>query len=96
MVLLFRAGEIDALTFDPVCEFAIEGRPLKMSNGRIARYTADFAYIEKGRTVWEEVKPPKKKNKKGHMVRFGVSRDVPLRLALFKHLNPDIELRVVD
>lgn len=95
LVLLFRAGKIQNLVFQPVYEFVIEGVLVTMLNGHPARYTSDFAYTENGKVVWEEVKPPKKRDKKGRLVRFGESRDVPLRLAFFRHLNPDIELRIV-
>ncbi len=83
--ILFRAGQIDALAYEPVFQVEINGRPVKMGNGHVMRYTADFAYIENGYTVWEDVKASN-----GHL-----SRDVPVKLALLRHLRPDIELRIV-
>ncbi len=79
--LLQRAGEIKSLTLQPKFLFIVEGEPVKMGNGQTARYTPDFEYIERGRRIVEDVK--------GVIVR-----DFPLRAALFRLLNPDIELRV--
>lgn len=83
--LLFRAGEIDALVYEPVWEVSINGRAVKMANGHTMRFTPDFSYVEKGQVVYEDVKP-----RNGYM-----SRDVPVKIALFRHLNPDVELRIV-
>lgn len=83
--ILFRAGQIDALAFEPQAWFEIDGVVVTHSNGRRAGYKADFAYVEDGRVVWEDVKAS----------NGFVSRDVPLRMAIFRHLNPDIELRVI-
>lgn len=84
--LLQSSGVIAGLQAEPVFHFEVNGSPLLMGNGQRARYTADFTYIERGRKVVEEVKPRDAK---------GISRDFPLRLALFRHLWPDIDLRVV-
>lgn len=81
----FRAGEIEALAFEPRYEFATERGPIKMGNGATMRFTPDFSYIENGKVVVEDVK-----SKTGFM-----ERDVPLRIALFRHLFPSVELRVV-
>lgn len=81
---LLRAGQIDALAYEPVYEYVIDGHPVKMANGHTMRFTPDFSYIEKGQVVYEDVKP-----RNGYM-----SRDVPVKIALFRHLNPSIEFRV--
>lgn len=83
--ILLRAGKIDGLAVEPTFYFEIDGAPLLMGNGGKAKFRPDFTYIENGKVVAEDVKP-----KNGWM-----SRDVPLRFALFKHLHPEIELRVV-
>lgn len=80
--LLLRAGQITGLVVEPTFNFEVNGAPLLMSNGHKAQYRPDFTYIEKGRVVAEDVK--------GFVVR-----DFPLRAALFQHLHPEIELRVV-
>jgi hypothetical protein len=82
---LFRAGKIDALAFEPQYWFDIEGRPVKHANGRRVGYKPDFSYLENGRVIVEDVKA-----RNGFM-----ERDVPLRMALFRHLFPSVELRVV-
>jgi hypothetical protein len=82
---LLRAGEIEALSFEPVWEVEIDGRPVKMGNGHTMRFTPDFSYVEGGKVIYEDVKP-----KNGYM-----SRDVPVKIALFRHLNPNIDLRIV-
>lgn len=81
--LLLRAGEIDALVYEPTYHFPVNGALLVMSNGSKARYRPDFAYRERdGTLVVEDVK--------------GVAvRDFPLRAALFRHCYPHIELRIV-
>lgn len=83
--IMLRAGQIDALVFEPRYEFATDRGPIKMGNGATMRFTPDFSYIENGKVVVEDVK-----SKTGHL-----ERDVPLRIALFRHLNPDVELRIV-
>lgn len=85
LTLLFRAGKIEALAFEPRYEFATERGPIRMGNGATMRFTPDFAYLENGKLVVEDVK-----SKTGF-----VERDVPLRFALFRHLFPAIELRIV-
>lgn len=79
--LLQRAGEISGLKQQPRYKFHVEGRAVMLNNGQVAHLTADFEYVENGRTVVEDVK--------GVIVR-----DFPLRAALFRTLWPDIELRV--
>lgn len=79
------AGEIISLRTEPRFTFVINDREVKMRNGQVARVTFDFTYIENGRQVVEEVKA-----RNGWM-----SRDVPLRIAIFKAIWPDIELRII-
>lgn len=85
LCILERAGQILALKIAPRFYFAVDGRDVKMGNGQVARYTADFTYIEGNRQVVEDVKP-----KNGL-----VERDFPLRFALAKASFPDIDFRVV-
>lgn len=84
--LLLRAGAIEALQNQPRYEFRIDGRPVMMENGQCARVTLDFAYIENGKRIAEDVKGRSKK---------ADSRDWPLRKALFRAIYPHIELREV-
>ena len=80
--LLQKAGKISDLEVEPTFKFVIDGKPLLMGNRQQAKYRPDFIYVENGRYVAEEVK--------GMVVR-----DFPLRAALFRHLFPTYELRVV-
>lgn len=80
--LLFRAGAIDALVYEPTYELLIDGKPIKMANGHHAKYRPDFTYLERGKIIAEDVK--------GFIVR-----DFPLRAAVFRHCYPEIELRVL-
>ena len=80
--LLQACGQIANLQVEPQFWFEIAGKPLKLRNGRRAGYKPDWSYTEKGQSVAEDVK--------GY-----AARDFPLREALFRHLHPDIELRVV-
>lgn len=82
---LQAAGEIEQLTIAPQYWFEINGAVVKHSNGRRVGYKPDFEYRERGSRVIEEVKA---KN-------LHLARDVPLRMALFRHLHPDVELRVI-
>lgn len=82
--LLQRGGAISGLTVQPKFKFAINGDWLKLRNGQAAGYTADFQYMEGNKLVVEDVKA-----KNGFL-----GRDMPLRLALFRHLFPDMELRI--
>lgn len=81
--LLLRAGQIDALVYEPSYDLHIDGKPIKMRNGHTARYRPDFTYREAGRIVAEDVK--------GFTVR-----DFPLRAAVFRHCYPEIELRILS
>lgn len=81
--LMQRAGEISDLSVSPVYRFILpDGKAIKMKNGQVARYTADFQYMENGRQIVEDFKG-------------FIARDFPLRRALFEALFPDITLRVV-
>lgn len=82
--LLQRGGAISGLIVQPTYKFAVNGDWLKLRNGSVAGYKPDFSYKEGDRIVAEDVKA-----KNGFM-----GRDLPLRHALFRHLNPDIELRI--
>lgn len=71
--LMERGGLISDLKLQPVFPIVIDGAPVMMRNGQPARYTADFAYTEKGKRIVEEIK--------GFVVR-----DYPLRRALVEHI----------
>lgn len=83
--LLQRAGKISGLQVEPVVTFPINGKPVKMGNGQDMKFTPDFTYIEAGRKVYEDVKAAN-----AHMCR-----DVPVKLALARHLYPDCDWRLV-
>lgn len=55
LVMLERAGEISALVLQPRLRIAVNGAPLMLGKRQVA-YVADFAYRERGRTVYEDVK----------------------------------------
>lgn len=80
-----RHGLIAGLQIEPVYHFEINGTPVKMANGHAMKFTPDFSYIENGRKVVEDVKA----------VNAHMSRDVPVKLALARHLWPDVDWRVV-
>lgn len=80
--LLQMGREIEGLCIGTSFEFRIDGAPIKMANGACASYKPDFTYSERGQLIAEDVK--------GMIVR-----DIPLRFALFRHLYPEWELRVV-
>ncbi len=84
--LLQRGGVICGLQVEPQLWFEIDGREVKLENGRRAGYRADFAYIEAGTKVIEEVKPARKQAR---------SRDYALRVAIAKALHPTLEFREV-
>lgn len=85
--LLQAAGEIAGLKYEPRFHFHINGREVKMRNGQTARYSPDFTYVDVAKAVQvaEEVKA-----KNGH-----VQEAAALRMALFRALWPEIELRIV-
>ena len=81
------AGLISALAVQPVFEFPINGSPVKMANGHKMKFTGDFEYLDgAGVMVVEDVKPKGGFNNQ--------SRDVPVKLALLKHLYPHISWRI--
>ena len=82
--LLFRVGQIDALVVEPQYWFEIDGAVVTHSNGRRVGYKPDFGYIEGERHVCEDVKSGPT-----------MTEAATLRMALFRHLFPAIELRVV-
>lgn len=79
--LLEQAGEISELTLQP--RFLLQEAFRK--NGKSYRkieYIADFQYIEKGKTIVEDVK--------------GIQTDVfKLKHKIFEKLYPDLELRII-
>ena len=79
--MMENCGLISDLKVHPKFKFEVNGDWLKLRNGQIAGYTADFQYMENGKLIVEDIK--------GMIVR-----DFPLRSALFRHLNPDIILRI--
>lgn len=83
--MLQRAGQISGLIVEPSYTFPIAGKNVKMANGHDMRFTADFSYIEGGQKIVEDVKA-----KNAHM-----ARDVPVKLALARHLWPDVTWKVV-
>jgi len=79
-------GVITNLTAHPVFYFQIDGRQLKHDNGRRVAYTADFQYFHGDKNIVEDGKPTSV---------LAMSRDWPLRKAVFKALYPYIELREI-
>jgi len=81
--LLAKCGEIEALTFQPVFHFTVDGRQVKHPNGRRACFTPDFQYRERGgKLVCEDVKGVRTE---GYVTR----------LAFFRAFYPYIELREI-
>lgn len=80
--LLLRAGEIDALVYEPQYWFEINGVQVKHEKGRRVGYKPDFGYLEKGQVVVEDVKGM-------------VTEAAQLRMTMFRALFPEIELRVL-
>lgn len=83
--LLASTGAIVGLRNQPRFTFHIDGREVKHPNGRRASYSPDFTYIENGRQVVEEVKGGK----------ATITEASALRMAFFRAIWPDIELKVV-
>ena len=79
-------GYISHLTVHPKFFFIVDGRQLRHDNGRRVGYTGDFQYFQGDENVVEDVKP--KSN-------AAISRDWPLRKAVFKALFPYIDLREI-
>lgn len=82
--LLEKAGEITDLVVEPQYWFVINGVQVKHGNGRRAGYKPDFGYVERGQDVVEDVKGGPT-----------LTEAAVLRMTLFRHLWPTIELRVV-
>ena len=84
LYLLLRSGAISALVVEPQYWFEINGSVVTHANGRRAGYKPDFGYIENGKHVVEDVKGGPT-----------MTEAATLRIALFRHLFPAIELRIV-
>lgn len=80
-------GEITGLRVHPVYEIIINGKPVKMANGHIMRYTGDVEFCEDGQWICVDVKPKGGFDNK--------SRDVPVKLALLRHIYPHITWKIV-
>lgn len=83
--LLERAGQITHLEIEPQFWFAINGEQVKHSNGRRVGFKPDFGYRENGNLIAEDVKG-------GAATRTEAQ---VLRVTLFRHLFPHVELREV-
>lgn len=81
---LWAAGQIGNLVNQPQFWFCINGQQVKHENGRRVGYRPDFSYSQDGTEVVEDVKPTSK---------FAMSKDYPLRKAIFKALYPSITFR---
>ena len=83
--LMQQSGKITDLVVWPKFWFVIDGIQVKHDNGRRCGVTLDFGYyLLDGRHVCEDVKPVSK---------AAISRDWPLRKAIFKALFLGVELR---
>lgn len=80
--VLQQCGLIAGLEIEPQFHFVINGRQVKLSNGRRAGIKVDFSYVENGIKVAEDVKG-------------AVERDFPLRWAIAEALWPTIDFRVI-
>lgn len=78
-------GEIASLRIHPEFDFIINGLPVKMANGHKMKFTGDFEYMEAAAWTVEDVKA-----RNGFM-----SRDVPVKLALLRHIYPHITWKIV-
>lgn len=79
------AGEISDLRVEPQFWFVIDGEVVKHRGGRRVGYKPDFEYYERGAHVCEDVKA-----RNGHTTEAAT-----LRMTIFRHLHPGIELRVI-
>ena len=82
--LLAKAGVISALVIEPQYWFEINGAVVTHTNGRRVGYKPDFSYLEGDRVVVEDIKGGPT-----------MTEAAVLRMALFRHLFPQVELRVV-
>jgi len=85
--ILRRAGHIRDLEVEPQFFFTIDGRQLKHLNGRRAGFKPDFGYrlADSDRRIVEDCKGGAATKTEAYV----------LRVALFRHLHPEIELREV-
>ncbi len=79
-----RAGLISELQVEPQFHFVIGGSQVKHQNGRRVGYRPDFLYREAGKPIAEDVKSP-----------ATMTEASTLRMTLFRHLFPEIELRTI-
>ena len=81
-------GYIADLEIQPQFWFTIDGKPVKHDNGRRVGLKADFLYTDcvEGVRVVEDTKPENHR---------ATGRDWPIRKAIFRALNPHLELREV-
>lgn len=81
LVLMLGAGVISDLRLQPVYELQPAFRDASGKHQRAITYRADFAYVENGKQIAEDVK--------------GMVLEVfKVKAKLFKYKYPDIELRV--
>jgi hypothetical protein len=81
--VLWAAGVIGDLVIHPQFYFVINGNQVKHDNGRRVGVKLDFQYkTNDGKIVCEDVKPKS---------RLAVSRDWPLRKAVFKALFKEFD-----
>lgn len=81
-----EAGRITGLTLHPQFVLIDKFKDCDGKTERAVKYTADFQYVEDGRTVVEDVKSAATKT----------ARDYPLRRKLFKHRYPHIRFVEVE
>ncbi len=79
--LMEKAGEISHLEIHPRFVLFPVAKIGKKALPKI-QYTADFAYIQNGKRVVEDVKGM-------------ITRDAALRMNIFQRLHPEIDFRVV-
>lgn len=77
--------EADGLISDLCQQYKIEvhinGKPVKTGNGRKMKLTVDFAYLEDGNTVYEDVKGM-------------ITKDFAVKWSILKHLHPESIWRI--
>lgn len=82
--LLQRGGKISGLTYEPFYPFIINEKELKHDNGRRFGYKPDFGFTEDEKPVVEDVKST-----------ATMTEAFVIRALLFRHLYPEIELRII-
>lgn len=80
--LLEEAGEISDLKLQPMFELQPAFRDRSGKKHRAILYRADFLYVEKGRTVAEDVK--------GMATQQG-----QLRIKMLRYHYPDLDVRII-